>query len=117
MLQTDPTDFVAAVEAEGWEIVRRKRLVSEVTSAEAPAYYEAHIKFEGNMRGDLRLTSRDLYRRRWYLTKRSPKPIDVKDFARRNLGLAKASEHVGTIVHACVDDTNPQLDAGWYEGR
>lgn len=101
----------------GVKIVRVKHEVSALRQGEKICYYEAHVKLDGDMRVDRKLTSRELYRggRRWYMTKRSPEPFNPSVFAKQAVGMSKGSKIVGCEYEICVEDTNPKLDEGWFE--
>lgn len=85
--------------------------VDSLTPQDKVLYYEVHCKFDGDMRADRRIASRDLYRRnRWYLTTRSSQPIDIEKIKTIAPGLGKGSKFVEAEYEACIGDTNPGLD-------
>lgn len=54
-----------------FKVLRIKHEVRQLREFEDPLYYEAHVKFDGDYRFDLKGASRDLYRldpARWYVT-------------------------------------------------
>lgn len=115
MTSKDPSALITLIESKGWKVVRVKHTVSARIPGEDVVYYEAHVRFHGELRADLKLTSRDLYRhQRWYMTRRSPKEFDAKAFERLAAGLGKQSRVLGSTYMVCIEDTNPSLDDGWY---
>lgn len=94
---------------------------STVYLAERPVpnavYYECHVKLNGQFRGDLPCTSRDLFRHnRWYMTKRSPAPFNPGAFVDTVTRLTRDGSHVDSFEYeACLHDSRPQLDTQWMK--
>lgn len=114
----NPEELVEKINAiEGARVVRVKHEVNIMTAEERPVYYECHVKLEGDMLGNIPMSSRDLYRgNRWYLTKRSASPFSAEDFYRgviRRMENRSNQKVLGFEYEVCVQDTNPSIDAGW----
>lgn len=135
--QRDVDYHVAGVKLAGFEVVRVKQEVQpyklDVSTFDKPdqfldcpnpvdvVYYECHAKFDGPFRPSWYMSSRDLLREgRWYATKRSATPFNVKEWldmvqqwAFMQDGFRGPSCLAGWEYEAAILDTNPNLDGHW----
>jgi hypothetical protein len=122
MCSTDEDPRPALAQDAAFALIRVKHEVMELRVDEKPLYYEAHLKFDGAYRPDRPGASRDLLRStqsargasgRWYLTRRSQVPINLKEFEEFGRIGAKQSVLKGSEAEIVLLDTNPNLDFGW----
>jgi hypothetical protein len=129
--QSDFDDFTRVLASHPeFTVLRIKHEVQTLKAGETPLYYEAHVKFDGGYRPDLRGASRDLFRLlpdRWYVTQRRQPFVDPNLFGKVPFSVDAFKESVHLIAEPYVlnrridgveaewvlTDTNQDLDKGW----
>jgi hypothetical protein len=100
----------------GFPVIRVKHEVSSPLHGEEVLYYECHVKLDGPFRPGAPKASRDLYREnRWYVTQRETKDFSPRPFVEwvRGHPLSGELKVVAYEYEACLEDSNPELDARW----